>query len=47
MAEEPKNQGMIVGEAAAPGIARGTAFVCTCGDPIVVARRAIRKPSAS
>ncbi len=43
MTVNAKSSAMIVGEAASPGLARGAAFVCTCGDLGIAPRRAISK----
>lgn len=41
MTENIKSSVMIVGETASPGLARGRAFVCSCGDPQITPRHAI------
>jgi phosphoenolpyruvate-protein kinase (PTS system EI component) len=41
MTENTKDLTMIIGVAAFPGVARGLAFVCGCGDDIIVPRRTI------
>lgn len=42
-----KKPTMVVGEVASPGIARGTAVVCTCGENTPVARRVIEESDGS
>ena len=40
-ADETKRSGMLLGTAASPGIARGPAFVCPCGQHLAVPRRTV------